>query len=162
MAQADRSQRGPGRWLVDELRTDDREAWARLHRGYLDFYESSRPDEVSSAVWSWLEDPGHELEAIVVRRHPGAEPVGLAHYRPFVRPLHGSTACFLDDLFVAPAARGTGAVDALLAALQERCRERGWTHVRWVTRASNTNAQSTYDRLAVRTDLVTYDLDAAP
>jgi GNAT superfamily N-acetyltransferase len=154
--------RDPAQWHVDELRPADHEAWSRLHRGYLDFYESPRPSEVSAVVWSWLLDPAHELEALVVRSWPGAEPVGLAHYRPFPRPLHGSTACFLDDLFVARQARGTGAVDALLAALQERCRERGWTHVRWVTRAGNATAQRTYDRLAVRTELVTYDLDAAP
>ena len=154
--------RDPGRWLVDDLRPQDREAWARLHRGYLDFYESTRPEKVSAVVWSWLQDPGHELEALLVRPVPGADPVGLAHYRPFARPLHGSTACFLDDLFVAPQARGAGAVDALLAALQQRCRKRGWSHVRWVTRASNTTAQSTYERLAVRTDLLTYDLEAAP
>ncbi|MDF2146207.1 GNAT family N-acetyltransferase [Knoellia sp. p5-6-4] len=155
-------ERDPGRWVVDDLRPQDREAWSRLHRGYLEFYESARPVEVSTVVWSWLMDPDHELEAVVVRPAADAEPVGLAHYRPFPRPLHGSTACFLDDLFVAPGERGTGAVDALLAALQERCGERGWSHVRWVTRASNTTAQSTYDRLAVRTDLLTYDLDAAP
>jgi ribosomal protein S18 acetylase RimI-like enzyme len=154
--------RDPGRWLVDDLRTQDLEAWARLHRGYLDFYESTRPEKVSAVVWSWLQDPGHELEALLVRPVPGADPVGLAHYRPFARPLHGSTACFLDDLFVAPQARGAGAVDALLAALQQRCRKRGWSHVRWVTRASNTTAQSTYERLAVHTDLLTYDLEAAP
>ena len=154
--------RDPAQWHVDELRPADHEAWSRLHRGYLDFYESPRPSEVSAVVWSWLLDPAHELEALVVRSRPGAEPVGLAHYRPFPRPLHGSTACFLDDLLVARQARGTGAVDALLAALQERCRERGWTHVRWVTRAGNATAQRTYDRLAVRTELVTYDLDAAP
>jgi len=27
--------RDPGRWLVVDLRPQDREAWARLHRGYL-------------------------------------------------------------------------------------------------------------------------------
>jgi GNAT superfamily N-acetyltransferase len=149
-------------WVVDDLRPDDREGWARLHRGYLDFYESTRPEEVSQVVWSWLQDRDHELEAVAVRPRPGAEPVGLAHFRPFPRPLHGTIACFLDDLFVAPEARGTGAVDALLAALRQRCRERGWTPLRWVTRASNARARSAYDRLAVRTDLVTYDLDAAP
>jgi len=44
--------RDPGRWLVDDLRTQDLEAWARLHRGYLDFYESTRPEKVSAVVWS--------------------------------------------------------------------------------------------------------------
>ena len=150
--------RDPGRWVVDDLRPADHEAWARLHRGYLEFYESTRPDEVSAVVWGWLTDPEHELECLVVRESAGAEPVGLAHVRPFVRPLHGAVSCFLDDLFVAPAHRGSGAVDALLAGVRDRARERGWTAVRWITRASNARARSTYDRLAVQTDLVTYDL----
>lgn len=160
----DRAERDPARWVVDDLRVDDREAWARLHRGYLDFYESTRPEEVSAVVWGWLTDPDHELECLVVRAAADAEPVGIAHYRPFVRPLQGAVACFLDDLFVAPEQRGTGAVDALLAGLRDRARERGWPTVRWITRSSNARARSTYDRLAVQTDLVTYDLavDRAP
>jgi ribosomal protein S18 acetylase RimI-like enzyme len=113
---------------------------------------------VTAVVWEWLLDPAHELECLVVRPAPGAPPVGLAHHRPFIRPLHGSVGCFLDDLYVAPEARGAGAVDALLAALQGRCRERGWDPVRWVTRASNARARAVYDRLAAATDLVTYDL----
>ena len=148
----------PGQWVVDDLRADDHEAWARLHRGYLDFYESTRPDEVSAIVWDWLTDPDHELEGLVVRAVAGSEPVGIAHIRPFIRPLHGSVSCFLDDLFVAPEHRGTGAVDALLSGVRDRARDRGWTTVRWITRTSNSRARSTYDRLAVQTDLVTYDL----
>lgn len=155
---ADRVVRDPSRWVVDDLRAEDHEAWSRLHRGYLDFYESPRPAEVSAVVWAWLNDPDHELECLVVRAEPGSEPVGIAHLRPFVRPLHGTVSCFLDDLFVAPAHRGTGAVDALLAGVRDRARDRGWSVVRWITRASNSRARSTYDRLAVQTDLVTYDL----
>ena len=145
-------------WVVDTLRADDHEAWSQLHRGYLDFYEVTDPDRVSPIIWSWLNDPDHELEGLVVRAAPGADPVGMAHFRPFVRPLAAATACFLDDLYVAPAARGTGAVDALLAALQELSRQRGWSQVRWITRESNARARSTYDRLARQTDLVTYEL----
>ena len=152
------AERDPGAWVVTDLREDDRAAWSRLHHGYLEFYESTRPDEVSEVVWGWLTDPEHELECLVVRADPASAPVGLAHIRPFVRPLHGSVSGFLDDLFVAPEHRGTGAVDALLAGVRARARERGWTTVRWITRASNSRARSTYDRLAVQTDLVTYDL----
>lgn len=151
--------RDPAQWVVDDLRATDHAAWARLHRGYLDFYESTHPEHVSAVVWGWLMDPGHELEAIVARSGVGAEPVGIAHFRPFVRPLQGSTACFLDDLFVAPEHRGTGAVDALLAGLQSRSHERGWSQIRWITRASNERARKAYDRLAVESDLVTYNLD---
>jgi len=150
--------RDPSQWVVDDLRETDHAAWARLHRGYLDFYESTRPLEVSAVVWEWLTDPGHELQALVARPSVDAEPVGIAHFRPFVRPLQGSTACFLDDLFVAPEHRGTGVVDALLAGLQDRSRERGWSQIRWITRASNERARKAYDRLAAETDLVTYNL----
>jgi len=150
--------RDPSQWVVDDLRETDHAAWARLHRGYLDFYESTRPLEVSAVVWEWLMDPGHELQALVARPSVDAEPVGIAHFRPFVRPLQGSTACFLDDLFVAPEHRGTGVVDALLAGLQDRSRERGWSQIRWITRASNERARKAYDRLAAETDLVTYNL----
>ena len=149
---------GHGSWVVDDLRADDHEAWRRLHRGYLDFYESTRPDDVSAVVWDWLTDPDHELECLVVRTETGSAPVGIAHFRPFSRPLHASVSCFLDDLFVAPEHRGTGAVDALLAGVRSRARDRGWDIVRWITRASNSRARSAYDRLAVQTDLVTYDL----
>jgi ribosomal protein S18 acetylase RimI-like enzyme len=154
----DHGARDPSRWVVDELRAEDHEAWSRLHRGYLEFYESTRPDEVTTIVWGWLTDPTHELECLVVRADADSEPVGIAHIRPFVRPLHGSVSGFLDDLYVAPEHRGTGAVDALLSGIQERARERGWPTVRWITRASNTRARSTYDRVAEQTDLVTYDL----
>ena len=151
--------RDPSRWVVDDLRETDQPAWTRLHGGYLDFYESTRPEEVSAVVWAWLMDPAHELQAIVARSHADADPVGIAHFRPFVRPLQGSTACFLDDLFVAPEHRGGGVVDALLAGLQDRSRQRGWSQVRWITRASNERARKAYDRLAVETDLVTYNLE---
>lgn len=150
--------RDPARWYVDGLRVQDHDTWAVLHRGYLDFYESTRPEEVSRTVWGWLMDPDHELTGLVVRPGREAPPVGLAHVRPFARPLHGSTACFLDDLFVAPEQRGTGAVDALLAGVRDHAREHGLSGVRWLTRASNATARRTYDRLAVQTDLVTYDL----
>ena len=152
--------RDAARWVVDALGKEDHEAWAALHRGYLDFYEVPDPERVSSVIWSWLTDPDHELECLVVRPAPGEAPVGMAHFRPFVRPLAAATACFLDDLFVAPEARGTGAVDALLSALQHLSGERGWSQVRWITRSSNARARSTYDRLGVQTDLVTYELPA--
>ena len=64
--------------------------------------------------------------------------MGLAHYRPFARPLHGSVGCYLDDLFVDPHARGTGAVDVLLAELARIAGRNGWDVVRWITRDSNT------------------------
>ena len=149
------------RWVVTPLRPADRPAWDGLFRGYLEFYEEPATAEHLEVVWSWLTAPDYPLAGIVVRTDRDAEPVGLAHYRPYPRPLHATVGCYLDDLFVAPVARGTGAVDALLHRLCELCSENGWEGVRWITREGNARARSTYERLAQRTGLITYEMPPA-
>lgn len=145
-------------WLATELRPADRERWQELYSGYAAFYETPMPPNKLDRVWGWLTDPAHEVNAIVVRDAPDGTPMGLAHYRPFARPLHGSVGCYLDDLFLDPHARGTGAVDVLLAELARIAGRNGWDVVRWITRDSNTKARSAYDRLASKTAFLTYDL----
>jgi ribosomal protein S18 acetylase RimI-like enzyme len=146
-------------WVVTDVRVGDRSTWEELYAGYGEFYRVPMPQAKLDRVWSWLLDPSHEVNGLVVRDGELGPPVGLAHYRPFARPLHGSTGCYLDDLFVAPAARGTGAVDALLAELRGRSAANGWDVVRWITSESNIKARSTYDRLASKTAFLTYDMD---
>ena len=68
----------------------------------------------------------------------------------------------LDDLYVVPAARGTGAVDAILKALREIGRQRGWSKIRWVTADDNYRARSKYDQVAARATWVTYDMQVPP
>jgi GNAT superfamily N-acetyltransferase len=148
-------------WVVTTLRDGDRAVWDDLYRGYLEFYEVNSSTHKLDLVWSWLRDPAHELDGVVVRPTKDGEAVGLAHYRPFTRPLHGSVGCFLDDLFVAPVARGTGAVDALLAELRRIATAHDWDVVRWITRETNAKARSTYDRLAQQTNLITYEMPPA-
>jgi GNAT superfamily N-acetyltransferase len=109
-------------------------------------------------VWSWLLDPGHVLEALVARE-PGGRLVGLAHFRAMPRPLTGSDAAFLDDLFVDPDYRGHGLGDQLLLRLKEVARERGWTIIRWLTADNNYRARGVYDRHATRTQWITYQID---
>jgi ribosomal protein S18 acetylase RimI-like enzyme len=87
---------------------------------------------------------------------------GLARYRPYFRPLAAAVAGHLDDLFVAPAARGTGAVDELLEALRTIARQRGWAKIRWITADDNHRARSKYDQVAQRTMWVTYDMQVPP
>jgi GNAT superfamily N-acetyltransferase len=107
-------------------------------------------------VWGWLHDPEHEVEGFVAEGQGGL--VGLAHVRAFARPLSASTGGFLDDLFVDPAARGSGAAQALIGAVAEEGRRRGWSVVRWITARDNARARAVYDRLAAETPWVTYDL----
>ena len=75
------------------------------------------------------------------------------------RPLNGSTAGFLDDLFVDPGFRGGGVADRLIAAVAALGRKRGWTVIRWLTADDNYRARGVYDRHAKRTMWITYQID---
>ncbi|SOD71050.1 acetyltransferase (GNAT) family protein [Jatrophihabitans sp. GAS493] len=145
-------------WIVTDLRPTDHDTWQRLYTGYCDFYEVPANAEKLDRVWGWLNDPTHEVNGIVVRRHEDAPASGLAHYRAFARPLHGAIGCYLDDLFVAPQDRGSGAVDALLAQLRHLARTNGWDVVRWITSDTNIRARTAYDRVATATNLITYNM----
>jgi GNAT superfamily N-acetyltransferase len=134
-----------------------RAAWDVLYAGYADHYRVAQTAAMRDTLWSWLHDPAHEVCGLIAEDAAGRA-LGLAHYRAFVRPLCSRTACFLDDLFVDPAARGSGAAPALLAALRALARERGWDVVRWITADDNHRARTLYDKHATRTWWVTYDM----
>ncbi len=51
-------------------------------------------------MWSWNPAPAREVGCLVAEREDRIG--GIAHFRPFARPLAASTGCYLDDLFVDP------------------------------------------------------------
>lgn len=134
----------------------DRVDWERLYAGYADFYRVTQTPEMRARVWSWIHDPAHETEGLGALLD--GKPVGIAHFRAFARPLSATTGGFLDDLFVDPDARGSGAADALISAIADIGRTRGWSVIRWITAEDNARARKVYDRLAAKTPWVTYDI----
>lgn len=142
---------------IDRLKDSDKADWRRLYDGYATFYKMPMTDETANRVWGWLHDPGHVLEALVARDVTGRI-IGLAHFRAMPSPLRGAYAGFLDDLFVDPAVRGSGAADKLLKALNGIAAERGWPVVRWITADNNYRARAVYDRTATRSMWITYEM----
>ncbi|WP_075998117.1 GNAT family N-acetyltransferase [Salaquimonas pukyongi] len=135
----------------------DRGEWEKLYQGYAEFYGTEQSAEMRARVWSWLFDPDHEVEGLVAEEDDGRL-IGLTHFRPFARPLAAATGGFLDDLFVDPAARGSGAAAALIDGVREEGARRGWSLIRWITAEDNYRARGLYDRVADRTHWVTYDI----
>ena len=134
-----------------------RDGWERLYAGYAEFYGVTQTAAMRATVWGWIADPAHAVKALVAEDAAG-RPIGLAHFRPFARPLSASTGGFLDDLFVDPAHRGARVADALIEALAGIGRERGWSVIRWITAENNYRGRAVYDRVAVRTPWLTYDI----
>jgi GNAT superfamily N-acetyltransferase len=142
--------------LIRPPEPHDRDDWSRLYAGYAAFYGVDQTPAMRDRVWHWIHDHEHEVECFVAESDDGRL-VGLTHFRPFARPLAASIGGFLDDLFVEPDARGTGAARALIEAVADTGRQRGWTLIRWITAEDNARARALYDKLADATHWKTYD-----
>ena len=64
--------------------------------------------------------------------------------------------CYLQDLFVAPDVRGSGAGRALIAAVESEARKAGASRVHWLTKEDNHSARALYDKMADRSGFIQY------
>ena len=147
----------PSTVKVRPVEPRDREGWNRLYAGYAAFYMVTQTEDMRDRVWSWLISGENGFLGLVAEDGDG-KLIGLAHFRAFARPLSATTGGFLDDLFVDPDARGSGAADLLMDRLKAEGQKRGWSVIRWITAEDNYRARSLYDKIADKTRWVTYDI----
>jgi GNAT superfamily N-acetyltransferase len=118
-----------------------------LMRGYCDFYEVDPTDEalleMSRALIADAELEGLQLIARDEDRHA----LGFATIFWTWSTASAARIGTMNDLYVAPEARGSGAADALIRTCVERCRARGAIRLEWQTALDNHRAQAVYERV---------------
>jgi GNAT superfamily N-acetyltransferase len=82
--------------------------------------------------------------------HLDAELAGFAACGWKWSSLRGARVTILEDLFVAPEARGQGLADALIKACADRARELGAPVLGWTTALDNHRAQAVYNRVGAQ------------
>jgi GNAT superfamily N-acetyltransferase len=133
-----------------------------LMRAYCDFYETAPSDPdllaLSRAV---VADPEHEGAQLIARDARGAA-VGFASVFWSWDTTEATRIGIMNDLYVAPEARGTGLADALIARCAELTAARGASRLEWETAPENVRAQAVYDRVGgVRERWLVYTLPVA-
>jgi ribosomal protein S18 acetylase RimI-like enzyme len=135
-----------------------------LLRAYCDFYEVTPSDGALEALArALLADPRREGLQLL-SRDGGGRAVGFATLYWTWQTLSAARAGVMNDLYVAPEARGTGVAGALIDACVERCREHGAAELVWETARDNTRAQALYDRIGATRDdrWLSYSLPVGP
>jgi GNAT superfamily N-acetyltransferase len=130
-----------------------------LMRDYCDFYRVAPADEdLLAMARALIADPDAEGVQILARDDNG-RPVGFATVFWTWSTLSASRVGVMNDLFVAPEARGSGLAEALIAECVERCRARGARSLGWQTAKDNHRAQAVYERIgAAREEWVDYSV----
>lgn len=141
---------------IRPVRREDRAAWERLWTAYLEFYEAELPRAVYDTSFERLLS-GSENEFHGLIAEQGGQAIGLVHY-VFHRTMWSvNDTCYLQDLFVDDAYRGTGAGRALIEAVYAAADSAGASNVYWLTQDFNTIARRLYDRIGVKTPFIRYD-----
>ncbi|GGE16928.1 N-acetyltransferase [Aureimonas endophytica] len=139
---------------IRPLAAGEEAAWMPLWRGYQTFYQTEIPAEVSALTWTRLLDPSEPMGGALAWR--GTEAIGLVHHIRHRSCWTAGDYCYLQDLFVAAEARGTGIGRRLIEHVYERAAAEGCSRVYWLTHETNTDAMQLYDRIAQRSGFLQY------
>ncbi len=134
----------------------DREGWDELWRAYLEFYGIERPAEQYDATWRRVMDRSESMHSMVA--FSDGEYAGLVNFLYHRTFWDGDDKCYLQDLYVTPAARGGGIGAELIRAVERNAADRGSSGVYWLTAEDNHTARKLYDRVASLSPFVRYVL----
>lgn len=140
---------------IRPLQAADEPQWRALWRDYLAFYGTTADDAVyASSFDRMLSGDEGEFRGLVATR--GDDLIGLAHYLFHRHGWRIENVCYLQDLFVAPDARGAGVGEALIRAVYDAADDAGCGGVYWLTQVGNETARRIYDRVGAATDFMKY------
>lgn len=139
---------------IRPLAASDQAAWEPLWQGYLTFYKASIGPDITAATFARLTGGAEPMGGFVAEQD--GKLIGIVHW-----VVHRSTwnirdICYLQDLFTAPEARGTGAGRALIEAVRAMAQANGCFRVYWQTQESNLQAQALYDKVAEKSGFIVY------
>lgn len=131
--------------IIRDASPGDEGEWRRLWQGFLDYYEMTLDPQVTAFTWARLMSAESPLKARLACE--GAQALGFAIHQHHPSTWVMGDDCYLEDLFVDPAARGKGLGRALIEDLIAHARARGWKRLYWNTELTNAAARRLYDSI---------------
>jgi GNAT superfamily N-acetyltransferase len=142
---------------IRTLREEDWDDWRALWGGYLAFYRAELSDETTQATFERL-CAGTDAMFGLLAIDDAGRGIGLANCVVHASTWSRRPKCYLEDLFVAPTARGGDVGRRLLEAVKQVAAERGADPVYWHTQQYNGRARSLYDTVGRATSFVVYEM----
>lgn len=142
--------------IVRAAEPRDEERWRTLWDGYLRFYRGEVSEAPTAGTWAAILDDAGAVHALLAEAD--GRVVGLCHFLFHATTWSTRPVCYLQDLFVDPEARGTGAARRLIRACEARAREQGASGLYWMTQEYNAPARSLYDTIVPRSSFIVYEM----
>ena len=141
---------------VRPVESGDKAEWARMWDRYLAFYETSRPTEVFDETWGRIIGGTHGMHAAMAEVEGRA--VGIVNFLYHHWFWGPESKVYLNDLYVDPELRGTGAGRAMIEYVQQHAAANGAGSIYWLTAENNVAARRLYDRITQKSVFVHYSM----
>jgi GNAT superfamily N-acetyltransferase len=143
--------------VTETLGPADFADWEPLWQGYLTFYKSQVSDDTTATTFQRLTGGSEPMGGFLARDEAGRA-IGMVHWIDHRSCWTIGDYCYLQDLFVAPDVRGSGAGRLLMETVAAAAQARGCSRVHWLTQFENETAMLLYDRVAKKSGFLQYVL----
>jgi len=140
--------------IIRPLQKSDREKWQILFSAYQKFYRAKVPDHIVGHTWDRVFDDDASVHALGAELD--GELVGFTHFLYHESTWSDRPTCYLEDLYVDPAARGTDAAKDLILGVEKAATERNAFRLYWHTQQYNSKARSLYDSITPPSSFIVY------
>lgn len=134
---------------VAEATPADRPALVALLAEMAGFYAERRDATTLAGAAEALTMPAGRAGPFCLLARRGGDPAGLVSLSGFFPAFDFTWGLLLKDIFVAEAARGSGAARVLITAAMRFATDRGYSRVDWTTDGGNARARGFYAGLGV-------------
>lgn len=141
------------KYKISPLRPSEHARWMQLWTDYQTFYGVELPADATESAWQRLHNG--RLHGLGARDSTDAL-LGIAHFLFHEDSWSTDPACYLQDLYVEPRARGTGCGRQLIEAVAASARAVGANPPYWLTHETNAVARLLYDRLGTNLGFIQY------
>lgn len=133
---------------------NEMESWKELFLAYQKFYRARVPDGIIEHTWQRIHNPESEVFGLVAEQNGTL--IGITHYLLHATTWNDRPSCYLEDLFVAKSARGSGAAKLLIEGVEADAREKNAFRLYLHTQEFNSAARSLYDTVMPRSSFIVY------
>ena len=151
-----------------KLTLQDHARWQTLWDAYTRFYEREPHPAITAHLWQRIHAAPqgsaapaphgsvYALAAVQTNASGQEHIVGIAHYLPHENTSQLTPVCYLQDLYVDPAARASGVGKQIIDWLIAECKRQNWSALYWNTRETNCRARALYDKYTPQSGFLVY------
>lgn len=139
---------------VEAIDINDYQKWLPFWLKYQEFYKVSISEETTLATWNRFFDDNEKVYCAIAKSSDKI--LGFVHYLYHPSTWAINDFCYLEDLYVAPSARGLHVGKQLIEFVQEQERKQQCARLYWHTQEINLPAQKLYNWIAEKPGVIEY------